>query len=521
MTSLGRQVDVTVTGFKDSPLRFNQLVGTINEIEGMLGIPYPAPAVTMAQGGVTSGGFCGHNRPGYEPRYRASPYTMERSEIKVRIDEECTDTLGTIAHEAAHTWFHGNEYANWIDEGLANAIENQFMETKNEVAYPPVTYCETYRNISELEQARPLRISQKEYEGFRCNYSLGDGIFGALREHYGDQEFNERIAGLARKYENPTRRELTIEDVRRVLGSDGKGLEIINTWYGGQPEMRKYRHLDSVEWIHPPTTDGEWLHFSGKIHGGGTMHEPILGNDPFCPQFDLFDGIGKTEWLYSINDPLPVGSKRHEAAKVFMANYHMDPQRGQFQVTARILGNALWDNSNLSLKVKSRVTTGEEGKCKRGIWYSQIQVQNGKVPPEFKRIDHEHANGVQWSSRPKISGNTLTFAGKTVPGALDLEHKDGYCSSMHLYAFDDSGYDWIAAINRVLTDGRTWQDAEAEVTHGQVMNDGSFRGTAKVQSGLLSSYPTVLLVVTEENPLNTATNRCGHPTVLSAIEIQK
>ena len=187
---MGRRVDVTVSGFKDSPLRFNQLVEAISEIEGMLGIPYPAQAVTMSVGGVTSGGFCGHNQPSYGYRYSGQPYRIESAEIRLRVDAECTHTLASIAHETAHTWFHGNEYANWIDEGLANAVENQFMATRSKIAYPPRTYCENYRNISQLERARPVRVNTGRDEGFTCNYRLGDGIFGDLREHYGDQEFN-------------------------------------------------------------------------------------------------------------------------------------------------------------------------------------------------------------------------------------------------------------------------------------------------------------------------------------------
>ena len=68
-TSLGQQVDATVTGFADSPLRFDQLVLAINEGERLLGAPYPSPSVTMRQVSQLSGGFCGHNRMSYATRY--------------------------------------------------------------------------------------------------------------------------------------------------------------------------------------------------------------------------------------------------------------------------------------------------------------------------------------------------------------------------------------------------------------------------------------------------------------------
>lgn len=512
---------MTVNGFKDSPLRFNQLVEAINEIEGMLGIPYPAQVVTMSVGEVVSGGFCGHNQPSYGYRYSGQPYRIESSEIRLRVDGECSHTLASIAHEAAHTWFHGNEYANWIDEGLANAIENQFMAARSEIAYPPRTYCESYRNISQLERARPVRINTGRDEGFTCNYRFGDGIFGELREHYGDQEFNARIAGLAKRHENPDDRELTVSDVRRALGDGGQASEIIETWYSGQPEMRKYEHLDIVEWIHPPTTDGEWLHFSGRIHSGGVIHKPVVGNDPFCPQFDLFDGTGDMKWVKSVNDPLAVGYRRHEDTKVYMANHMINPQTGEFQVTARILDNALLGYGELSLRVDSRVNAGADGKCQRAVWYSQVPVETDNIPTEFKRTDHPHEDAIQWTEPPALNGNILTFAGIAGPGAVHLEYEEGYCSQVGFYRYDERGYDWTAWVSPYLTDGRKWEDAESEITGYRMMSDGSFEATATVRSGLLSGDGTILLVVTEKNPLDRATSLCSTPRVMSVVEIRK
>ena len=153
-TSLGQQVDVTVQGFDDSRLRFNQLVQAINEGERILGVPYPSPRVTMKRARTLSGGFCGHNQMSYAPRYVGYPYVVDNSIIKVRVDKDCDKTFASIAHETAHTWFHGNRHANWIDEGLANTIEYQILETHPEdrETYPPTTNCESYRNISELVQ---------------------------------------------------------------------------------------------------------------------------------------------------------------------------------------------------------------------------------------------------------------------------------------------------------------------------------------------------------------------------------
>lgn len=328
------------------------------------------------------------------------------------------------------------------------------MATRSEIAYPPRTYCENYRNISQLERARPVRVNTGGDEGFTCNYRLGDGIFGDLREHYGDQEFNARIARLAKRHENPTDRELTVSDVREALGDGGPASEIIETWYSGQPEMRKHEHLDIVEWIHPPTTDGEWLHFSGRIHSGGMIYKPVLGKDQFCSQFPLYDGIGDTKWIASISDPIPVGYRRHKDTKIFMANHRIDPRTGEFQVTARTLDNALWGYGNLSLLIRSQVTTDAAGNCNRGVHYSQVSVESGNIPEEFKRTDHPHEDTIQWTEPPALNGNILTFAGIARPGAVNLEYEAGYCSQVGVYRYDQRGYDWTAWVSPYLTDGR-------------------------------------------------------------------
>ena len=522
-TSLGQQVDVTVTGFDNNPLRFGQLVWSINKGEELLGIPYPSPVVTMKRTRHVSGGFCGHNQMQDAPRYPGDPSVVETSAIEVRVDGKCNDTSGTIAHETAHTWFHGSGSANWIDEGLANAVEQQMAaaDGQNETVYPPVTYCKSYRNIRELEKGNPARTVKGTYAGFSCNYSLGDGIFGELREHYGNQEFNNRIAGLAKKHENPAYREPAASDVRRALGDGGQASAIIETWYSGQPEMRKYRHLDMVQWIHPPKTDGEWLHFHGRIHGGGIVHEPAVGKDPFCSQFALYDGTGDTKWVGSINDPISVGWGYHEDTKMITANHRIDPRTGEFQITARILDNAVRGYGNLSLQVSSRVNAGPDGNCQTSVWYSQVPVETGNIPSVFKRTDHVHENAIQWTMTPALNGNTLTFAGTAGQGAINLEYKEGYCSQIRLYRHDERGYDWIASVNPHLPDGRKWQNAEAEITGHQMMSDGSFEATAKVRGGVLPDHGTVLLVVTEKNQMNKANRLCGTPKVLSVAELRK
>ena len=265
-SSLGSQVDVKVNGFRDNSLRFDQLVQAINDAEHLLGVAYPSPVVTMTKVQDVEGGFCGEYEPTYVSPYVGDPEVIESSDVRIRADDECTETFSAIAHEAAHTWFHGSSPASWIDEGLANAMERQLVAAYDTDApiYFPRTYCGNYTNLSQLERAAPPRVDNDGLVGFDCNYSLGDGIFDALQRHYGDAGFNSRIAQLARSVEVPVVRPKTIADIRSVFGTDSVPLGIIDDWYEGQPEMRKYRHLDAVDWTFPPTIDGNYLHFSGQ-----------------------------------------------------------------------------------------------------------------------------------------------------------------------------------------------------------------------------------------------------------------
>ena len=501
ITSLGRQVDVTVIGFDDSPMRFEQLVQVINEEERMLGVPYPSPSVTMNRVDVVSGGFCGENEPSYAPRYVGDPYVMEGSEIRVRVDDDCDETFATIAHETAHTWFHGNDYANWIDEGLANAVENQVVAASrsDQVIYPPVTHCESYRNLSELEKAAPERISSEEYQGFRCNYSLGDGVFGALREHYGDSEFNRRITRLARKATNATNLEITIENARKALGDEGGASKIIELWYGGQPKTRKYPHLDIVNWAYAPTIDDNYLHFAGKIGNGGKIHDFVLGRDSFCSQFVLYDGIGDMEWVGSVSGPLPAGWSHDEDAKVITVNHHIDPETGEFSVTAMLPRNALSGLGDLSLAVRSRVATGADGFCKESVTYSQVPVAVGSISSELKTVKFYHMGAVEWTFPPTIDGEYLHFAGKTVEPGMVHEFvlgKDPFCSQFSLYR-GTTNQEWVGSVSDPLLVGWNYGEVpKLAVVNGQINSaTGEFSVTAKINDMSLVEIQDLSLLV--------------------------
>ena len=517
-------MDATVSGFDDNAHRFDQLALVINEVERLLGVPFPSPSVTMMQVSQVIGGFCGANQPSYAPRYIGDPHVMDGALITVRVDEECTETFATIAHEAAHTWFHGSDLADWIDEGLANAIEAQVVQASQETGtvYPPITYCGSYRNISELERGNPERISDDSYTGFSCNYTLGDGIFGALREHHGEASFNERIAALARQTVNHSYGEHTVDDIRRVLGDSPQALGIISRWYQGQPVMRKYRHLDAVDWTFPPTIDGEYLHFSGKIREPGLVHNFVLGSDPYCSQFSLYGGVVNQEWVASVSDPLLVGYSYRDVPTFVVVHDSIDPGTGEFSVTARINDPTLSEIPDLSLLVESRVEIGENNLCSLGDNYSQVAVSAGVIPEDLKMQRHYHSGAIRWTEPPTLSGTTLKFAGVADPGIITLRSQDDFCGQLSLYERDESGYHRVASLAPLLPDNLKWTNPPAaELVKGWTYTDGKFNATARLSPDLLTRFGSLILVVRTAAALDQVTRQCGESEVLSAIDIQR
>ena len=520
-TALGQRVDITVEGFAENRLRFNQLVQIINAEEQLLGVPFPAPRVSMRRVRDLPGGFCGHNQMSYESRYRGDPYIVEASVIRLRVDSECDDTFGSLAHEVAHTWFHGSDAADWIDEGLANSMENQVKEAhpEVEVLYPPVTYCSSYRNISELEQAAPSKDASKEASGFSCNYRLGDGIFGALREYHGTNEFNRHIARLARRSVNNTDHDQTVEDVRDALGTDSHALEIIDLWYDGEPDMRIYRHLDLVVYTHPPTLDGEYIHFAGKTRQPGMVFDFVIGKDPYCSQFHLYSGLAGPDYLGSITDPPPVGWHHTSIPKLVVINSEVNSATGDFQVTARVNDLTPLKAKNLSLQIGSRTVVGVNQECEEDTHFSQVKIVPGTITEDLKKVRHYHQNTVLWAQPPRVKDYSLTLAGVAPPGTLSFEWKERSCSQILLYEFDSRGYTYVATVYPMLPAGRSWKTIpDAEVASGKVYSDGRFEAIIEIwDKSLLARDHLVLVVRTETGKDNT--NICLTEEVMGAARI--
>ena len=521
-TSLGQRVHVNVSGFNDIQMRFDQLVQIINETERLLGIPYPAPAVTMLQVSNLDDGFCGNNHMSYATRYVDDSYVVENSVIKVRVDAECNKTFATISHEVAHTWFYGNGI--WIDEGVANAIKYQLLATyrPDQAIYPPVTYCQTYRNISTLESATPKRENKDEHAGFSCNYRLGDGIMGALRQHHGDRGFNSRIAQLARQREASSKRAYDITDIRKTLGDTSPALTTINHWYQGNPQMRRYRHLDAIEWVSPPIIDGQYLHFAGRIGSEGTIFEPILGKTPYCSQFVLREEVNGTDYVASLADPLAVGWTYDETPEATIINESINSATGYFEATAKLNDHSIAGRNNLTLLVKSRVTTEEDGYCKTATNYAQVEVEQGSIPEQLKLVKHYHQNEIDWLTEPRLQGNNILLSGAANPGTLTLHPRNGYCGQLHVYHLTEQGYIYVDNVATILPEDQHWTETpDFEATGWHENSNGTFNAVVKVRNNALDGLGQPILVVQTPARFNEATNQCGESENIAAVDIMR
>ena len=235
----------------------------------------------------------------------------------------------------------------------------------------------------------------------------------------------------------------------------------------------------------------------------------------------MYRGIGQQDWAAGVAEPLPAGWFYEGVPKVAIVNGRINPDTGQFSVTARINDNALANTKNLYLSVESRVALGADGFCLASDTYSQTPIASGKIPDDLKSAEHYHLDVIQWTVSPTITGDTMRFTGKTLPGNLRLTWQEGYCSQLELYELDERGYHYIDSINPLLPAGRSWTNPTiAEVTSQRMDVDGYFEAMVKLRSNALQEYRNPVLLVTAPSASDSKTNQCAESDVLSAIDIR-
>ena len=130
-----------------------------------------------------------------------------------------------IAHEVAHYYWRGS--ADWIDEGMAeltaSAIENRRVGTPINVTNSP---CGFVQSLKELEALAP----KPGEDAFRCNYSLGEGLFVSLLRALGENAFWEGARYLYAATLD-VGDDAGVEEVRQAFGADAS--DVIDRWYEG------------------------------------------------------------------------------------------------------------------------------------------------------------------------------------------------------------------------------------------------------------------------------------------------
>ena len=278
---------------------------------------------------------------------------------------------------------------------------------------------------------------------------------------------------------------------------------------------------DAVTWDFPPTIDGNYIHFAGRTGRPGLLQEFILGDNPYCSQFHLYRGPGQREWIGDIAEPLPVGWHYEEVPKIAVVNGSINPDTGEFSITARINDESVAGTRNLYLAVESRALLGSDGFCLPSNTYSETPVAYGNIPDGLESTRHFHLDAIQWVDPPAITGDTMRFAGKASPGLVRLTWQEGYCSQLHLYDLTESGYHYIDSINPLLPSGRFWTDSvTAEVTSQRTESDGTFEATVKLSGNALRNYRNPVLAVDAQSVLESTTIQCGDSDTLSAIDVR-
>ena len=234
----------------------------------------------------------------------------------------------------------------------------------------------------------------------------------------------------------------------------------------------------------------------------------------------MYEGIGDQEWLASVSGPLPAGWTHDKDSKVITVNHHINPDTGEFSVTAKVLGNVLSNVGDLSLMMRSHVTTGEDGRCNESIRYSQVPVSVGRIPSELKSAKFYHMDAIQWTFPPTIDGGYLHFAGKTSEPGMVHEFAlgdDSYCSQFSLY-HNVINQEWVASIGGPLLVG--W--SHREVPKLVVVNDrinaatGEFSVTARINDPSLAGIQDLSLLVSSRIALG-ANNLCGQSGTYSQV----
>ena len=154
-----------------------------------------------------------------------------------------------MVHEVAHYFWHGNE--DWIDEGVANAIDITYAIDKN----LPSEFKTNHRGTCNLSTLQDLAGAEHHRNSlnFLCNYFLGGSLFLDLQDTHGKQEFRQGLKNLyAMTQKLHTEQEQAgIEEVKRAFGENNP--VVIKHWTGEAPTTVTVQRIESTKGTPQPT----------------------------------------------------------------------------------------------------------------------------------------------------------------------------------------------------------------------------------------------------------------------------
>ena len=187
-----------------------------------------------------------------------------------------------IVHETAHYYWRDN--ADWIDEGIANIFEYMYGVqsgiSPGLLEKPRRDNCEAH----DLEMITEWDPRQENRDNFFCNYFLGQSLFLDLHEDLGEEKFNEKLRELylLTLVKEKSEDEAGIAEVRLAFRDQSEIVE--RHWSGGlnAPENRPIdegiyrRNLGLIQWDQSPTTERDYVTFSGMVVGDAVLSSETI-----------------------------------------------------------------------------------------------------------------------------------------------------------------------------------------------------------------------------------------------------
>ena len=186
-----------------------------------------------------------------------------------------------MAHEVAHYFWRGNE--DWLDEGIANTIEQNYGRDKGLPPQMMVTEQKgcTVTTLQALSEMAPEQQSSQ----FQCNYYLGERLFLDLQNALGREEFSNRAKQL---YEitKPLREEnekAGLLEIQQMFGDLAHVVE--KHWTGKAPAAIPTTGPTPVAAGDPSVVENNEMRWESTDHALVTRNSPEWGFTIKMPKY--------------------------------------------------------------------------------------------------------------------------------------------------------------------------------------------------------------------------------------------